>query len=747
MKTDIRFPRFDRAAVDAIKSLPKHARRWNPDARCWMVEAEHILTVATLVEKIFPTLAKELRTGDAYAEARKAAQGVEAARTASRATDAKVDIPAPEGLEYMPFQRAGIAYAMKREGALIGDEMGLGKTIQAIGVVNATPDARRILVVCPASLRLNWQRELQKWLVADLTVGVAQGKNWPETDVVVINYDILKRHKATLDAEVWDILIVDECHYLKNPKTQRTKAVLGAWNEDPRKVVKAIAAKRRLFLTGTPIVNRPIELWPLLRSLDPDNLGRYWKGYVKRYCAGYQDVVRTRHGTKTIWQVGGASNLEELQDRLRATLMVRRLKADVLTELPAKRRQVIEVPPNGSVRIVKAEQKAWREVQEQLEDLRAQVELAKASEDEEDYRAAVAALTEQERVAFNEMSRLRHETALAKVDYVVEHVLNATDKVVVFAHHRDVISALVTALREAERKVVTITGDTPMNARQAAVDAFQNDPETTVFVGNIQAAGVGLTLTAASHVVFAELDWVPGNMSQAEDRCHRIGQTQSVLVQHLVLDGTLDATMAHTLVEKQEVIDKALDTPTAMKPVTPIEPPATKSTKRDQLGAEAANFTDEMVAAVHKALQRLAGVCDGAYSLDDMGFNRIDTRIGHSLAACETLTKRQAALGRKIVRKYHRQIGEELIETMKTKKAKMKYPYIQRGNTMRFKAGKNVFDMPAPGCMHGGACKEPVAYTVFEKKGRRVSAQCLCETHTHEKATKLGIEMPTEQEK
>ena len=546
---------------------------------------------------------------------------------------------------------------MARPATLVADEMGLGKTIQAIGVINSDPTICRVLVICPASLRLNWKRELEKWLVRPLKVGIAAGTNWPEAvDIVVINYDILKKHGNRLYGETWDLLVTDEVHYLKSNKAQRTAAVLGKWDKDPSKCKPEIKARRKVFMTGTPIVNRPAELWTLLHALDRNGLGRSWKGYMTRYAAA--------HETKYGWDVSGAANLSELQDRLRATIMVRRLKKDVLTELPPKRRQIIEIPANGAGKIVAVEQAAWKASQVRLETLQAAADEAAMGDSEEAYREAVEALGKGSLVEFTEMAQIRHETALAKVPYVIEHLLNTEEPVVVFAHHHDVVDGIVAGLREAGRKVVVVTGDTPLQARQDAVDAFQAG-KADAFVGNIQAAGVGLTLTASSHVVFAELDWVPGNVSQAEDRTHRIGQTQSVLVQHLVLEGSLDVTIAKRLVEKQEVIDKALDEATAQEPVAPVEPRATFS----QLEREAKNFTPEMIAAVHQALRMLAGVCDGAVARDDMGFNGKDTKIGHRLAECANLTPKQAALGRKIVRKYHRQLPAELIEAMKTTEA------------------------------------------------------------------------------
>jgi SWI/SNF-related matrix-associated actin-dependent regulator of chromatin subfamily A-like protein 1 len=488
---------------------------------------------------------------------------------ASRATTSEVEVPCPAGRSYLPFQRAGIAYALdvmaQGRGVLIGDEMGLGKTIQAIGILNSLADRfARTLVVCPASLRLNWAREIQAWAVAPLQVAIVTGgsstdvdivhrPDEPRGEVVIINYDLLRKHRASLRAgRPYDLLIVDEAHYLKSAKAQRTVEVLGKWDRDESKRVAPIPAERRIFLTGTPLPNRPAELYTLAKAMDHETFGN-WRRYHTTYCAATQ----TRWG----WDVSGASNLDELQDLLRRRVMVRRLKRDVLTELPAKRRQVIDIPANGLGPMVAKQRKAAEASEAKLAALRAARDAAEV--DSVEYRAAVEALTEAAQVAFEEMSRERHELALAKLPKAAEYIVEASEDqpVVVMAHHLDVIERLQSALTEAGRRVVTLTGETSMADRQAAVDSFQAG-EADVFIGNIQAAGVGITLTRSSLVIFFELDWVPGNISQAEDRCHRIGQHDSVLVQHLVIDGSLDATMARTLVEKQEVLDAALDADT-----------------------------------------------------------------------------------------------------------------------------------------------------------------------------------------
>ena len=620
---------YDARAVEGIKGIP--GRRFDPGTKSWTVPRGVEDALGTFATRFGLSVPPELLT---------AAVTADATRAASHAVDATLDVPAPEGRAYLPFQRAGIAFASSRPASLIADEMGLGKTIEALGVINADPAIQRVLVVCPATLKLNWVREAERWLVRPARIAIATSQVWPDADVVIINYDILHVHAAALAATAWDLLVADECHYAKNAKARRAKALY------------AIRASRRLFLTGTPILNRPSELYPIVHALDSAAWPDFF-GFARRYCAAYQG----RFG----WDFSGASHLDELQERLRGSIMIRRLKKDVLTELPAKRRQIIEVSANGAAGVVERERKGWAAREAETERLRDAVELAKAGTEDE-YKHAVEALQAGARAAFTEMAKLRHDTALAKAPQVIAHIEDALEgsdgKIVVFAHHHDVVAAIAEALGS---QAVVLTGETPFPARQVAVDRFQSDPACRVFIGSITAAGVGLTLTAASHVVFAELDWVPANITQAEDRLHRIGQTQAVLVQHLVLDGSLDATMARRLVDKQEIIDRALDRLTAQEPVLPSEEPATASTRREKIASEAETLTESQVAAIHDGLQRLAGMCDGAHLLDGAGFSKVDTRIGHALAECAVLSRRQAALGRHLLVKYRRQLPAELL--------------------------------------------------------------------------------------
>jgi SWI/SNF-related matrix-associated actin-dependent regulator 1 of chromatin subfamily A len=535
------------------RHIPKAARFvYHGSTKLWVTtDAQKARALAQYADAA--TLAEIERVAaeqEAAAQARKMAETATVA--ASRATDADVELPVPLGLSYLPYQKAGIAYAKTRKDTLIADEMGLGKTIQAIGTVNtelAGRDGMRVLVVAPKIALLTWRSELPKWLIKPLTVGIATTKIWPETDVVVVNYDILSKLNDRLRSVVWDVVVFDEAHALKDEKAARTQAALGGKGQSP------IPARRRLFLTGTPILNRPIELYPMLHAMGLPEAGSYFR-FAERFCAGH----RTRFG----YDASGASNLDELQEILRRSVMVRRLKADVLTDLPEKRFSVVELPCDSPVlgKVVAAERAALERAEQDEKRLRADVAAAKAGGNEAAYRAAVANLRAGRSAAFQEMSRLRHETALAKVPQVVEHAADVLslvqDAVLVFAHHSDVVEGIVAGLREAGYDAAVITGATSDAERQRSQEDIQGGRKR-VFVGSMRACGVAITLTAASTVLFAEQDWTPGIMKQAEDRAHRIGQRNAVLVQHLVLNGSFDCTMAKRVAAKGGVIDAALD--------------------------------------------------------------------------------------------------------------------------------------------------------------------------------------------
>lgn len=568
-------------------------------------------------------------------------QRLETSLETSGAIDAHPDliIPCPDGLSYLNYQRGGIAYALARNGTLIGDDMGLGKTIQAIGFINCKPDIKKAVVVCPASVKINWYRELKKWLTRHMTVRIAEPTYWPTADIVIINYDILHRFEDRL-AEPVDCAIADEAQFIKNEKTKRGQAMLALGR----------AAKFRLALTGTPMENDEAEVFSIAQFCDPVEYNNRFM-FQRKY-------------------TGSAENRKKCQRKLRSTIMVRRLKTEVLKDLPPKFRSVIEVPYDDD-ELKEFERIATRGVDaERLEELKAALELAKASDNFADYERAVEALKDGVSTKFEMMSELRHRTAQAALPYCIDHLKNVFEsgvkKVIFFSHHRDINDAIVAAFPGA----VQHYGGMDDTKKQQAVDAFQQDEHCPLFSGSIRASGVGLTLTAASRVVFGELDWVPGRMTQAEDRAHRIGQTDNVNVDVLVLEGSFFATMAKRIVEKQAAIDQALDEDRTLLMQEPIvviptyKPKAPKpiSASRAEMVERSSTMSPSTIAAVHECLKRLAGVCDGALALDDMGFNGCDSRIGKSLAGQFKLSALQAVLGQKLIRKYRRQLGEQLLE-------------------------------------------------------------------------------------
>lgn len=291
------------------------------------------------------------------------------------------------------------------------------------------------------------------------------------------------------------------------------------------------------MLTGTPILNKPKELWPLVRVLDPTGLGSDWMAFARRYCELFEieqfDPARGRK-VHIGWKWDGAANLEELQDRLRSSCMVRRLKKDVLKELPPKIRQVIVLEPKrGLTKLLKREIMAYDEFVKQHG---------------ENFDAP----------AFTEISKIRKEVAIAKLPYMIDYmkeVLNEADKVVVFVHHHEVFDVFKSAFGDA---ATGFDGRTNNTDRQRYIDLFQNGAGPRLFIAG-RAAWNAVTLTAASVGVFAEGDWVAANITQAEDRLHRIGQTESVLIRHAVLSGSLDERMAQKVIEKQSITDRTLD--------------------------------------------------------------------------------------------------------------------------------------------------------------------------------------------
>lgn len=418
-------------------------------------------------------------------------------------------------------------------GVMIADEMGLGKTVQALAVL-AAADAFPAVVVCPASLKLNWHREANRWL-PERTVQVVSGtrpKGWGDADITVINYDVLGSwvDAMTTGGVLPAGLVFDESHYLKNGSTQRTRAAITL---SDRMAPDAV----RLCLSGTPFLNRPSEIVTQLRVLQ--RLGEFGglTAFKERYNSG--------------------ANLPELNRRLRASCYVRRRKADVLTDLPPKRWSTVVV--EGDPTVMRTYREAEANIVRYLGEQARLMALEAGADDAEARRAAIAkqmrARAAEHLVAITHLKRLAAQAKLAAVNEWVAGFIGGGNKLVVFGYHEEIVGELANRYACGRR----ITGTTPMAERQEIVDGFQTIDSQQVIACSIRAAGVGLTLTAASDVLFVEQGWTPADMDQAADRCHRIGQQDSVTAWTMLTAGTIDEDIADLIARKRTVVGAATD--------------------------------------------------------------------------------------------------------------------------------------------------------------------------------------------
>lgn len=506
-------------------------------------------------------------------------------------------------------------------------------------------------MVTKASLKLNWKRELEKWLVHKLQVGIAEGQKWPKTPVVVINYDVLGKHYNRLREHEWDLVVLDESHSCKNPAAKRTLQILGYTpskkrQEQGEKVIERLPAKKRIALSGTPIENNIADLWCVLNYLDPVKwpsyfgFVTYWAGMVRVPGRGF---VPSKPPKTT-----------ELQKVLRSTIMIRRLKEDVLKELPPITRMIHELDPEGLEQFVSAEQKFYASKEKQLFDGQVAVELARCEPDQDHFRESVKSLGGAA-FAFEELAKIRAQTAFAMVPKVLPVILDDIEeagKAIIFGHHRAVLHALQDGLKGS----VMVNGETPGRERQAAVDRFQTDPACKYFIGSTIACGEGITLTAAKLVYFVEEDWNPAKISQAESRPHRIGQTGNVLVKHFIVPGTINARMINVCIQKQELAEKTLD----IDPDSATEPlfaPYLPVGTRKELLSEAMLITETEKQWIHSVIKTVR--------FEDAG--AIDFNLISALADSESITPGQAALGRRILRRYPEYLLPEVADRIGAK--------------------------------------------------------------------------------
>ena len=421
-----------------------------------------------------------------------------------------------------PFehQKEAIIKLVSNKKYILADDMGLGKTSSAI-MAAITLNLKKILIICPASLKVNWKREIENY--TQDTVGIVEGKKWEDGKYIIINYDILKNFhslpkdndkKTTILDSKFDLVIIDESHYVSNGKAQRTKLV----NNLTTKI------ERLWLLSGTPMTSRPMNYYNLLKLVG-SRVANNWINYVRRYCDGKQ-IFR---GYRKIWLTFGATNLDELRDKTQHSVL-RRLKEDVL-DLPDK--IITPIHMELKSKIYETEMGEYLDWQRENKNRGLSIQLSK-------------------------LMKVRQIIALEKVKettQLIDQCLQQDKKVIVFTNFTE---PLMTLHEKYKKESVILNGTMKKEARQESVDRFQTDDKIKVFIGNVRAAGVGITLTAAEVVIFNDLSFVPSDMSQCEDRAFRIGQDKKVSCLYPIYDNTIERTIYEIVNKKKSIIDTVM---------------------------------------------------------------------------------------------------------------------------------------------------------------------------------------------
>lgn len=533
----ILFP-FNRQTLAEVKQIP--GRKFHPNAKpkCWTAPLS--IEAVEKLEKAGFELDPELITF------------VKESKINIDDLDNNFKIPGLKH-ELFEFQKKGVAFIEAKNGrALVADEMGLGKTVQALAWAQKHKNKRPIICVVPASLKINWKREAEKWL-ENPKVQILYGKNADQKitgDFIIINYTILNDWVDKIKEIEPQLLIIDESHYIKNNKAKRTKAV--------KKIAKYIP--HIIALTGTPIVNRPSEIYNTINLIDKTVMPNKWD-FLHRYC----DAKHNGFG----WDFNGATNTKELHDILTKTIMIRRQKKEVLHDLPDKIRSFVPIELTNRNKYEEAEndfinfikEKTERDLQIELreklgQELFENVEfkdhrLERLKQEKAEKAAAGGAL-----VQIESLKQLAVEGKLDQAIDWIENYLESGQKLVVMAVHKFVINRL---MKHFKKISVKIDGSVSAANRDLAVQKFQNNKSVKLMIGNIKAAGVGLTLTAADTMVFLELPWTPGDLQQAEDRIHRIGQKNAVNIYYLLAENTIEEKIAYLIDQKRKVLDSVLD--------------------------------------------------------------------------------------------------------------------------------------------------------------------------------------------
>jgi len=423
----------------------------------------------------------------------------------------------------LTHQKEAIEKLVGSKRFILADDMGLGKTTSTI-IAALETGVKKILIICPASLKINWQREIENY--TDRSVYISEGKKFStEDDFVIINYDILKnfhdadpkkRDSSLLLQSNFDLVILDEAHMISNAQAQRTKII--------NSFVKDI--KRVWLLTGTPMTSRPMNYYNLLNIIESP-VAQNWMAFVIRYCQGYQFMA----GKRKVWNVQGASNLEELRDRT-SKQTLRRLKTEVL-DLPDKIISPI---------YLRLSSRDYEEMMGEYYDW---------YENKTDESSSLT-------VQFSKLMKVRKIIANEKVKHTIEFVENILEqgkKVIIFTNFTDTLQMIH---NHFGKQSVYLDGSCSKPQRQYAVDQFQDNEKIKVFVGNLKAAGVGLTLTSAEVVIMNDLSFVPAEHAQAEDRAYRYGQKNNVLVYYPLFDNTIEGSIYDILNRKKQIINTVM---------------------------------------------------------------------------------------------------------------------------------------------------------------------------------------------
>ncbi|GMR23603.1 MAG: hypothetical protein BMS9Abin37_2046 [Acidobacteriota bacterium] len=510
-KVWIRFP-FDRDLIDLVKAAVP-GRRYDPEQKAWWAPVESLSAIYVALPD-----ANYLNGCKDTAE-RKTADIIQRA-----GMSLKEGATQPEGieLELFEFQKAGVYLLNKLSHALLADEMGLGKTIQGIAWAHARKKKNKgCLVVCPASVKLNWEREIRRCRPTDriLVIDSAEYHNlgglFGTPDWVIVNYDRIWREgcKRALRKCYFHSVIMDEAHYVKNLQTNRSKLALEF----------AGVADGVLAMTGTPIMNRPQELFATLVMLRKFRKKDQW-WYLKRFCG----ATKTNYG----WDFSGASRLAELHSHLK-TLMVRRKKSEVLKDLP---------PKIYSYHMV-----------EKLENMK------EYSAAEKKLIVALQAGKISATRSNESLMELKRLCAMGKVKAAIDRLDACKDegrKALIFCSYLEPLRQLH---RHYSGSSVMIQGSNTTQQRQGAVDSFQNNRFVLFAFCSTMAASQGINMTAAGTVFFIDLPWTPAAKMQAEDRAHRIGQTRGLEVVNVLAQNSIDERLVRILQSKAFIINQAVD--------------------------------------------------------------------------------------------------------------------------------------------------------------------------------------------